>query len=298
MTPATRQPRTALLLAFALATVPLAAGAATKPNDPLEKLNRATYAFNDALDRMLARPLARAYKAAVPEPARKAVSNFVANINYPLVMLNDGLQGKFKDAGSDLLRLVVNTTIGIGGLFDPATRMGFAAHDEDFGQTLGKWGVPPGPYLVLPIVGPSDFRDAPARLVDTYTTPYTYAKSKNTEYTLYGLTLLDRRTELLSVDSSLRNAFDPYVFVRNAYVARREYLVRDGNVPDDDLDDPSTRALPVVPALPTLAGGELLAALPGRDVPPEASERAAEGVAEGVAEGAAAPIAPEGPAEL
>jgi len=276
--------RRALCVLIACAALPLAAHAAAKPNDPLEKLNRATYAFNDALDRMLARPLARAYKKAVPEPLRKGVSNFVANINYPLVMLNDALQGKFKDAGSDALRLVVNTTMGVGGLFDPATRMGLVAHDEDFGQTLGRWGVPPGPYLVLPIVGPSDFRDAPGRVVDTYTTPYTYAKSSTTEYTLYGLTLLDRRVELLSVDSSLQNAYDPYVFVRNAYVARREYLVRDGNVPDDDLDDSSTGLLPAVPALPTLAPPAALAA-----AAPPAPEPASS---------AGDPVPIDGPAEL
>lgn len=271
-------------LAAACFALPLAsAGAAGAPNDPLERLNRATYAFNDALDRMLAHPVARAYKAVVPRPVRNVVSNFVANINYPEVMLNDSLQGKFKAAGQDFLRLLVNTTIGVGGLADPATRMGIPSHDEDFGQTLGHWGVPPGPYLVLPFLGPSDFRDAPARVVDAYATPYTYAKSKKTEYGIYGLTLLDRRTDLLSADTALQNAFDPYVFVRNAYVARRQYLVSDGNVPDEDLDDSTTAVMPSVPALPTLAPPPALA-----EVTPVA---AAEPTAATFA-------APEGPAEL
>jgi phospholipid-binding lipoprotein MlaA len=263
--PARGRPR--LALAALCAALPLAAAsAASTPHDPLEKLNRATYAFNDALDRMLARPAARAYRKVVPEPVRTALGNFVANLNYPVVMVNDALQAKFKDAGSDVVRLVLNTTIGIGGLFDPATKMGFAAHDEDFGQTLGHWGVPPGPYLVLPLVGPSDFRDAPARYVDTYATPYTYVKSKKTEYALYGLTLLDRRVALLSADSAVRNAYDPYVFVRNAYVAHREYLVRDGNVPDEDLDDPGSALMPPVPPLPSLAPSPALVASAAGDL--------------------------------
>jgi phospholipid-binding lipoprotein MlaA len=271
----------AALAAVCLA-LPLATAAATSPpNDPLQKLNRATYAFNDALDRMLAHPLARAYKAVVPSPVRRVISNFVANINYPPVMVNDALQGKFKAAGQDFLRLLVNTTLGIGGLADPASNMGIPSHDEDFGQTLGHWGVPAGPYLVIPFLGPSDFRDAPARAVDAYTTPYTYAKSKDTEYGLYGLTLLDRRTELLSADTALQNAFDPYVFVRNAYVARRQYLVSDGAIQDDDLDDTTTMVVPQVPQLPTLQPSPAAAGLVA----------AVEPLAESVP-------APEGPAEL
>ena len=283
--PTSRQRRSVrAVLAAAVLALPFAgAAAAGKPNDPLEKLNRATYAFNDALDRMLAHPAARAYKAVVPQPVRKVVSNFVANINYPEVMLNDALQGKFKSAGQDFLRLLVNTTIGIGGLFDPATPMHIPSHDEDFGLTLGHWGVPPGPYLVLPFVGPSDFRDAPARIVDTYSTPYTYAKSKRTEYGLYALTLLDRRTDLLSADTALQNAYDPYTFVRNAYVARRQYLVSDGIVPEDDLDDSTTMVLPSVPPLPSLAlapAPTLAAVTPEEAMPAAVATTAAEEPAE------------------
>ena len=179
-----------------LAALPLASSLAAAPHkkgDPLEKLNRATFAFNDALDRMLARPAARAWVKVVPAPVRKAFSNFVFNINYPEVIVNDALQGKFKDASSDFLRLLVNTTLGIGGLADPATRMGLQSHDEDFGQTLGHWGVPAGPYLVIPVLGPSDFRDGPGKAVDTYFTPYHYLKSSTTKYGIYAATLLDRR---------------------------------------------------------------------------------------------------------
>ncbi len=256
MTPYTSPPRRLArrTLTLALGAILLgqsAAAPAGTPGDPLEKLNRATYAFNEALDRMLARPAARAYVAVVPSPVRKAVSNFASNLTYPAVVVNDALQGKVKDAGSDVMRLLINTTLGIGGLADPATRFGFQSHDEDFGQTLGHWGVPPGPYLVVPLLGPSDFRDAPAKFVDTYVTPYHYLKSARARYGFQMLVLFDRRVELLAADSTLRNAFDPYVFVRNAYVARRSYLVHDGNVPDDNFDDPVS-ALPD-PAAPVVA---------------------------------------------
>ena len=271
-----RRPLAAALGALLLAQA--AAATAGTPGDPLEKLNRATYAFNDALDRMLARPAARGYVAVVPQPVRKAISNFAANLTYPAVIVNDALQGKVKDAGSDVMRLVINTTLGIGGLADPATRIGFQSHDEDFGQTLGHWGVPAGPYLVVPLLGPSDFRDAPAKFVDTYVTPYHYLKSTRARYGFQLLVLFDRRVELLAADSALRNAFDPYVFVRNAYVARRSYLVHDGNVPDDNFDEPLS-------AMPAAA-------------PPEA-ETGQQPVAEAVATepaAAAAATVPEGTA--
>ena len=226
------------LLALALVVLPLCGAAAATPGDPLEKLNRATYAFNDALDRMLARPAARAYVAVVPAALRKSVSNFTANLSYPEVIFNDALQGKFNDAASDMARLVLNTTIGIGGFLDPATRLGFQSHDEDFGQTLGHWGVPPGPYLMIPVLGPSDFRDAPGKLIDSYASPAKYVKSSKARYGLYLLRPFNTRVELLAADTALRNAYDPYVFVRNAYVARRNYLVHDGNVAEDNFDDP------------------------------------------------------------
>ena len=267
-----------LLLAAILAVLPSAPTAAGAPGDPFEKVNRATYAFNDALDRVLARPAARAYVAAVPAPIRKAVSNFVENLTYPEVIINNALQGKFKDAGSDVARLVINTVVGIGGLGDPATGWGFQAHDEDFGQTLGHWGVPPGPYVMLPVIGPSDLRDGPAKLVDTYSNPYSYVNSNSARYGLSLLTLFSKRVELLAADSAVRNAYDPYVFVRNAYVARRNYLVHDGNVPEDNFDDPLSAA-PAVPAIegtraPTLAAAgdearpDVLAATDGADARP------------------------------
>jgi phospholipid-binding lipoprotein MlaA len=255
--------RRATVLWLLLATLAAArAGAAEKAaNDPLERLNRATYAFNDALDRMLARPAAKAYKAAVPQKVRQGISNVLANLAYPTVIVNDALQAKFKDAGSDTARFLANTVIGVGGIFDPATHFGLAIHDEDFGQTLGRWGVPPGPYLVLPLLGPSDTRDGPGKLVDHFTGG-DYAlkyinndvlQSTKTGYALYLLRLLDRRTELLATEETLQQAFDPYAVVRNAYVARREYLVRDGNVPDEVYDDPGSDSSAPAPPGPTQA---------------------------------------------
>ena len=246
-----------LVLAFAFALA-LAAGGARAGDaprgvrDPLERLNRATYAFNDALDRMLARPAARAYKAFVPRLAREAVSSFLGNLDEPTVALNDALQGKLRAAGHDIARFVINTTVGIGGLMDPATRWGVTANDEDFGQTLGVWGVGPGPYLVLPFLGPSNFRDGPSRLVDRYTNVAYYVRPKSIQYYVLGGDLLDRRTTLLAADAAVDEAFDPYTFVRNSYLQRREYRVRDGNVPeeryDDELPEPNAAAPATAPA--------------------------------------------------
>ncbi len=263
----------ALVAAFGATS---ATAADTTPRDPLERLNRATYAFNDALDRMLARPAAKAYKKVVPEKARQGVSNFLANLAYPTVILNDALQAKFKDAGSDTVRFLANTTIGIGGIFDPATHFGLPIHDEDFGQTMGAWGVPAGPFLVVPFLGPSDARDLPGKVVDHFTggdylikyAPNDVAQSSKTDYVLYAVRLLDRRTELLGTDETLQQAFDPYALVRNAYLKRREYLVRDGNIPEETYDDPATDA-PPAPEQPDAKPAAPPAAPPASPVPPK-----------------------------
>lgn len=251
--------RAAWLLLCVLPAVPSHAGDA-KPNDPLEKLNRATYAFNDALDRVLLKPVARAYKTVAPQPVRGAVSNFLANIYYPDTALNQFLQGKFRDGVSDSARFVVNTTIGIGGFFDPATRLGLVAHDEDFGQTFGHWGVPAGPYLVLPLLGPSDFRDAPSRLLDTYAEVPHYlprAWRVRAGNLIRGAYAIDQRQSLIGADEVLNGAFDPYALLRDTYVRRREFLVHDGKVTpgtEDELapepEDPAAET-PQAPATPT-----------------------------------------------
>ena len=244
--PARRQPRRTALVAVLLASLLAAAGAfaadgqatPTRNPDPLEKMNRATYRFNDFFDRHLARPVARGYRTVMPEFARRGIGNFFANLGYPTVVVNDILQFKLKDAAKDTTRFIVNTTLGVGGLVDPATKMGLVAHNEDFGQTLGHWGVRPGPYLVLPILGPSDLRDAPGRVVDHYTHPVSYLEERRVRYLLTGIELVDTRAELLAADEAIDLAFDPYALVRNAYLQRRDYLVHDGQVPADNYDDP------------------------------------------------------------
>lgn len=236
-----RAPLAAAAIAASAASLAVPGAFAAEPPktaDPFEKVNRATHAFNDALDRMLLRPAAKAYRQVVPEPARNAVSNFVTNLEYPTTAVNSALQGKFRDAGTGTLRFVVNSTIGVGGLGDPATKFGLPASDEDFGQTLGAWGVPSGPYLVLPFLGPSTLRDAPARVPDRYTNARHYiGDGTTTEVALLGLDVLDQRTELLAADNALQQAFDPYALVRDAYLQRREYVVRDGDVPEPEYED-------------------------------------------------------------
>jgi phospholipid-binding lipoprotein MlaA len=156
------------------------------PRDRFERTNRAVYRFNDALDRGVAKPVARAYVKVTPRPVRTGFGNFFRNLTYPTVIVNDLLQGKGRSFASDTTRLVVNTTIGIGGLFDPATQLGLKAGDEDFGQTLGKWGVPAGPYIMLPFLGPSTARDTVGFVGDQFTDPKNYL---NDTYLSIGLTL-------------------------------------------------------------------------------------------------------------
>lgn len=202
------------------------------PRDPMERFNRSMYRFNDALDRGVAKPVARAYVKVTPAPVRTGVGNFFRNLNGPTVIVNNLLQAKPKAFLTDTLRLVVNTTIGIGGLFDPATQMGLPAGDEDFGQTLGRWGVRSGPYIVLPVLGPSTVRDTVGVVGDQFTDPkYYLVKDPWLNIGLTVMSLIDTRAGLLGTDDVLARSFDPYVFMRNAYLQRREYQVTDGATP-------------------------------------------------------------------
>jgi phospholipid-binding lipoprotein MlaA len=225
---------TVLLCALLLGgCVTLPPGAPRSPQDPLERWNRGVYKFNDTLDRGVVKPVARGYRKVLPRPVRTGISNFLDNLHTPTVMINDALQGKPKAALSDLGRFLLNSTAGLGGLLDPATLAGMPHNDEDFGQTLGKWGVHPGPFLEIPLLGPSDLRDAPAKIVDVYTYPPTYAKSPWVSYGIWGVYLVNTRAELLSLDDTIQQAFDPYAFVRDAYLQHRAYLISDGKVSDD-----------------------------------------------------------------
>jgi phospholipid-binding lipoprotein MlaA len=222
----------AALLLGGCATLP--PGSKPDPRDRFERANRSVYAFNKTIDHAILRPVARGYVKVTPQPVRRGISNFFANIDYPITIVNDALQGKVRDSLRDVARFGINTVIGVGGLFDPATHWGFERHDEDFGQTLGKWGVHSGPYLMLPIFGPSTVRDAPAKVVDHFTTPRTYLLSTNADLGLSVVGVVDKRAGLLNTDEMIDNAYDPYAFLRNAWLQRREYQVRDGNVPPDE----------------------------------------------------------------
>ncbi len=205
------------------------------PGDPLERMNRGTHRFNMAIDKAVLKPVAVGYRRHVPGGVRVSVSNFLDNLAYPTTIINNLLQLKVKDTLSDIGRFALNTTVGIGGLFDPASRFGIPKNDEDFGQTLGRWGVPAGPYLVLPFFGPSTMRDGPALYADWQADLRAGDQvDPAVEWTLIGLSLVDRRAQLLEFDESWQGAYDPYAFIRDAWLQRREYRVRDGDVPETD----------------------------------------------------------------
>ena len=228
------------LLAAALlpACATLPAGAKPDPRDRFERFNRSVYAFNDTLDRHIAKPVAKAYVKATPTPVRTGVHNFFNNLFYTKVMINDLLQGKGRQFLADTSRLVVNTTIGIGGLFDPAGRLGMSAHDEDFGQTLGKWGMPPGPFLMLPVLGPSTVRDTFGLIPDQFSGPDVYLVNDwRVESAITLGSLLDTRANLLGTEEVLTGSYDPYAFMRNAYLQRRQFQVTDGAVSGGDDSD-------------------------------------------------------------
>lgn len=208
-----------------------------EPNDPLEGFNRGVFAFNTVLDRIIFRPVARGYVKVVPEGARTSISLFFSNLFYPKTIVNQFLQGKPQAGASDLGRMLINTTVGLGGLFDPATEMGFVRHDEDFGQTLGWWGVGSGPYLVLPLLGPSTLRDAPARIVDYPLNPAGHLDDDDAELAIGITSSVDNRARLLSFDRLLEESFDPYAFLREAYLQNRAAAVSDGKRSHEQLQD-------------------------------------------------------------
>src|SRR5688572_10059325 len=222
-----------VLFASGCATVP--AGKAD-PRDPWEKFNRSMYVFNDALDRAIAKPAAKGYKKVTPQFVRTGISNVITNIDTVPTIVNGLLQGKVRQAGRDSARFLLNTTLGLGGLFDPASSAGLELNDEDFGQTLGKWGVKPGPYLMLPFLGPSTVRDTFARIPDQYTYPVNYLEDDSTRILIRGVDFIDLRADLLELDAQLERSYDRYAFIRNAWMQRREFMVRDGDVEDQSLD--------------------------------------------------------------
>lgn len=227
--------------AFLAAATLLAGGCATTgdttANDPWEGLNRKTYAFNDALDRAVLKPVATGYTKVVPGFAREGVNNFFSNLDDLPTSLNNILQGKPGDGISDLGRLVVNSVFGVFGLWDVATPLGLEKHTEDFGQTLAVWGVHSGPFLVLPLFGPSTLRDAPAKVVDP-SWAYSYWWGDSTSWGLWTLDIVRTRANLFQAESVLdQAALDRYTFIRDAWVQRRRNQVYDGSPPRPKEED-------------------------------------------------------------
>ena len=231
-----RFPATLSRLLLPVAAAALLAGCAgigpQQSSDPWEGLNRKTFAFNDALDKAVLKPVATGYQKVVPEFARTGVSNFYSNLEDVGTSLNNILQGKPKDGLLDAGRFVINTVFGVFGLWDVATPMGLEKHYEDFGQTLGVWGVQPGPYLVLPLFGPSTIRDGPAKFVDP-SWYYRTAIDNNTVYwSFWTLGIVNTRAGLLKAEGVLDEAaLDKYQFIRDAWLQRRRSQVYDGSPP-------------------------------------------------------------------
>ena len=214
------------------ATLP--AGSTRNPADPFERLNRTTYAFNDTVDRAVLKPVARAYDAVTPHVVQEGVSNAFGNISDLPTAINDVLQGKPTLALQHVTRFVVNSTVGVLGLFDVATQMGIDRQREDFGQTLGTWGFRSGPYLVLPLLGSSSVRDALALPVDFELDPLFYIHEQDVRLGLAGLRVIQERASVLKLEKTVDSVeLDPYTFRRDFYLARRRNAIADGEQPKD-----------------------------------------------------------------
>jgi phospholipid-binding lipoprotein MlaA len=226
---------------------PLVTGCAGahSPDDPFEPVNRQIYKFNDAVDKAVVKPVAKGYNTVMPSTAKTMLSNFFSNLDDVVVAANDFLQFKFVDGFSDCMRVFVNTTIGAFGLIDVASANGLKKHNEDFGQTLGKWGIGGGPYLVLPILGPSTVRDSTGLFIDGYVSPMYQLNDMSTRNQSYIVRGINTRAGLLDQEKVLEAAMiDPYQFMRDSYLLYRKNLVYDGNPPRtryEDLDDDSSQ---------------------------------------------------------
>lgn len=241
--------KTAALSSLALLTVTACAStqsggdASSGVNDPFEGVNRNIYAFNEAVDKAAIEPVARGYRAAVPEPARDGVHNVLTNMRQPIVFTNSVLQGNANASGETLSRFLINSTIGVAGIFDVASTLGIEEHDEDFGQTLGVWGAEPGPFIILPLLGPSSVRDTVGIATDRVFDPLTWTEFEDADLdddiavtrTVVGV--IDTRSRLIEVIETLRSQPEPYVALRRNYMAQREAAVRNGQTEADPYKD-------------------------------------------------------------
>jgi phospholipid-binding lipoprotein MlaA len=207
--------------------------AVTRQVDRFERMNRAVYRFNRATDRAILRPIARGYDRAVPQVVERRVRNFFTNLRAPSDVANSFLQGKFLPGLSGIGRFLLNSTAGIGGLYDPATKLGLDRHAEDFGQTLAKWRVPAGSYVVVPLLGPGTLRDWGGWLVDTGTDPLIRHDDTSERNSLFLWRYVSDRAVLLPAERALEESLDEYVFVREAYFQHRAYEIRDALADDD-----------------------------------------------------------------
>ena len=242
----------ALLLAAASGCATTGGGG--DPRDPFEPMNRAVYSFNEGFDEILARPIATAYREGLHAEIRDRVRNFFSNIADIFIGVNNLLQGKLQEGVEDWARFAFNSTLGLLGIHDVASEMGIEKHNEDFGQTFGRWGVDSGPYLVLPILGSSTFRDGIGTLLDVYADPVGDFRPIRLRNSALVLRLTNTRADLLDASRILEEAaLDKYVFQRDAYLQRRRSLIYDGQLPREDADarparEPRSAAPSVNPA--------------------------------------------------
>lgn len=237
--------------AMTLAAALLLAGCSTvrspSPADPLEGFNRTIFAFNDKVDEVAFKPVAKAYNATLPQGVRNSVANFFSNISDVRVAVNKYLQGEIAAGTETVMRVAINSLFGVGGLFDVATQAKLPKYQADFGSTLGHYGVPPGPFLVLPLLGPSTVRDTVGLVADRFVDPRTYLDSTRLSVTLYGINAISMRAALLNATDLLSDAaLDKYSFVRDAYLQRRQYLISGGEavLPDYGDDDEESATAP------------------------------------------------------
>ena len=225
-----------LCLGSGCASIPERAG--PEDNDPMERMNRAVFSFNMKADRALVRPVATGYRRITPDPVERRISNFFDNLSSPVLIASDLLQGKLRRASIDTGRFLLNSSVGLLGLFDVARHMGLeAAQEEDFGQVFGRWGIGRGPYIMVPILGPYSLRDAVGRVLALPLEPLReFDNDTGARNSLVVLYAIDTRVGLLAADAELDAAFDPYVFLRDAYYQRREFLLYDGEPPAFDED--------------------------------------------------------------
>lgn len=214
-----------------------ACATSNNPKDPLESFNRAIFTFNDTLDQAAVKPAATFYQSVLPSFVQTGVSNFFGNLGDVWTAVNNLMQGKLEDGMSDIMRVALNSTLGFGGLLDIGSEAGMVKHREDFGQTLGKWGVAPGPYVVLPVFGPSTLRDTVAFPLDFKADPWAYKDPVNVRNMGTALRLVDRRAAILDASNLVEEAaLDKYSFIRDAYLQRRASQIRD-NGPEPDNHD-------------------------------------------------------------